>query len=381
MVKRPTHHFLADCRDFFTFFFYYIQRKTVISSRTFERNKNRLVKFFMTKRGRYNRPFLHMTTMGVLAIGVLVAPTLADTYPIFSSRNTSVLGAAIAAAPQSINVDQNVFETKESSKPRDQIVTYTVESGDTVESIAKKFSSPNNPISPDTIRWANDLKSDDITTGDQLKILPVTGVAHKVEPGDTVYSIAKLYGIDAQAIVDYPFNDFANQETFALTTGEILIVPGGKPPVGSSGSTDTVPTPYVASLSGPVHAAGGGWYFPVGDSVITQYYSWYHQAIDIAGPVGTPVYAAHSGTIERVSYGTYDTGYGNNVWINDGDGIETHYAHLDSQGPIVSVGQQVIGGKTVIGYRGNTGRSTGPHTHFEIRVNGVLINPLQYVSP
>src|SRR6267154_6619941 len=102
-------------------------------------------------------------------------------------------------------------------------------------------------------------------------------------------------------------------------------------------------------------------------------------ALDIAGPIGSAVYAAHSGTVDSVSVGTFDTGYGNNVWIDDGDGIRTHYAHLNSVN--VSAGQRVTGGQSVIGFRGNTGRSTGPHTHFEVEVNGSLINPLTYVSP
>jgi len=80
-----------------------------------------------------------------------------------------------------------------------------------------------------------------------------------------------------------------------------------------------------------------------------------------------------------VIVGVWDGGYGNSVWVNDGDGIKTHYAHLS--GTNVSAGQSVVGGQTIVGFRGNTGRSTGSHTHFEIQVNGVLVNPLNYVRP
>ncbi len=379
MLRGSVKNFPAEAHRFFSFFFFYIKKKTLGFSRGFEQSKNLLVKFFMIKRGRYSRPFLHITTMVVLGIGMLVAPLLADTYPVFSSQASSVLSAEVSPVPQSVNVDQDVFQTQVSAKPRDAIITYTVEKGDTVSAIARKFSTPDNPISTDTIRWANDIQDDNIAVGDQLKILPVSGVAHKVESGDSVYSIADKYKVNAQNIVEYPFNDFANPETFSLIIGEIIIVPGGVPPEDQSNYKNAEPAPFIAQSSGSMPVLSGGWSWPVGDSIITQYASWYHMALDIAGPIGTPVYAAHSGTVERVSVGTWDDGYGTNVWVNDGDGIETHYAHLNSVN--VSVGQQVTGGQSVVGFRGNTGRSTGPHTHFEIRVNGTLVNPLVYVHP
>ncbi len=323
------------------------------------------------KRGRYNRPFLHLTTMGVLGVGVLIAPFLANTYPIFASQSTPPPLASSSAEKQSALTGEEVFQTSVSEKPRDKIITYQVERGDTLATIARKFG-----ISEDTIRWENNLASNILSVGDTLKILPVTGVAYKVKPGDTVYTIAKKYNTNPQKIVDFPFNEFAGDgTTFALVTGEILIVPDGIEPAAQA---TVKPRPEVQVEHGPVPVSAGGWYWPV-SGIITQYPSWFHMALDIAGPIGTPVYAAHSGTIDYISVGTWDTGYGNNVWINDGDGIRTHYAHLNSVA--VSVGQHVIGGQTVIGYRGNTGNSTGPHTHFEIQVNHVLINPLTYVHP
>ena len=309
--------------------------------------------------------------MIALAIGILIAPFLADTYPIFAGKSPAfALQPSKASAQSTIEVGQDVFETENSQKPRDKIIVYKVEKGDTIEIIAKKFD-----ISVDTIEWENDLENGDtLSIGQELKILPVTGVAHKVQPGETIYSIAKKYNISEQGIVDFPFNTFANPETFSMVTGQIVIVPGGVEPAAQPQYTKK--QTYVAS--GPMPVGLNGWFFPV-DGSITQYASWYHMGIDIAGSIGSPVYAARSGVIEGVGMGTWDGGYGNNVWINSGDGIATHYAHLS--GVNVSVGQRVVGGQTIIGWRGNTGRSTGPHTHFEVRVNGVLINPLVYVHP
>lgn len=323
------------------------------------------------KRGRYNRPFLHLTTMVVLAVGIVIAPYLTDTYPIFASRAPAFAQQLDEQKQATIEVGGDVFGTERSQKPRDKVITYSVEKGDTIETIAKKFD-----ISIDTIKWANDLNTSDVLSiGQEIKILPVTGIAHKVVPGDTIYTIAEKYKTSTQGIVDFPFNTFANAETFALVAGQMLIVPGGVEPSVQQ-QYKSPQRVYVAS--GPMPVSSGGWYLPV-DGGVSQYPSWYHMALDIAGPVGTPVYAAHSGTVEKVLVGGYDGGYGNNVWINNGDGVKTHYAHLS--GVNVSAGQSVTGGQSVIGWRGNTGRSTGPHTHFEVQVNGVLVNPLNYVRP
>lgn len=356
-----------ELREFFGFFFYYLRKKVLIFSFRFEKHKNILVKFFLMKRGRYNRPFLHLTTMGVLLFGVLIAPFLADTFPIFSSRASVLDLATDSANKQSILVGEEVFQTAISAKPRDKIVTYTVEKGDTLSSIAKKFG-----ISEDTITWENNLTGDSLTIGQELDILPVSGIAHKVYAGDTVYSIAKKYATDAQKIVDFPFNEFAgNGESFALVTGQILIVPDGIKP-----SEQQNFRPQVFIAQGPVPVASGGFTYPVRGG-ISQFFSWYHPGLDITAPYGTPIVASHNGTVVEIHTGTYDGGYGNNVYISNGNGIVSHYAHMMAVN--VSVGQQVTGGSSVIGWIGMTGRTTGPHVHFEIRVNGATVNPLSYI--
>src|ERR1035437_11107119 len=100
------------------FFYAYIKGKVIRISIFFEAYKNALVRFFMMKRGRYSRPFLHLATMGVLGIGVISGPFLASTYPAFSSNNP--LASNSASSQQSINVGDNVFQTDISQKPRDK---------------------------------------------------------------------------------------------------------------------------------------------------------------------------------------------------------------------------------------------------------------------
>lgn len=355
----------SDFSKFCRFFFAYLKKKIITISRVFESYKNTLVRLFTIKRGRYNRPFMHLAAMGVLGIGVIVSPFLAETYPVFEGQN-NVLQIASPNTKESILVSSDVFQTIKSSRPRDKVIDYTVERGDTLSTIAEKFG-----ISVETIRWANDLTNDNITVGDSLKILPVTGIAYKVAKGDSVYSIAKKLDTEPQKIVDFPFNDFANPETFTLVEGQMLIVPDGIKPAEQSTFRRQV---YIAS--GPVTISGLGFTWPIRGN-ITQFAAWYHMALDVASPIGSPIIAAQNGVVSNVSVGTWDSGYGTNIWVKNGS-VETHYAHLS--GVNVSVGQSVTAGATTLGWIGMTGRTTGPHLHFEVRKDGSLVNPLPYLQ-
>lgn len=368
-VSANSSTFLKTFWEFVVFFTQYLKKKIITASVSFEKYKNRLVRFFLTKRGRYNRPFLHFATMLVLFIGVLIGPFLADTYPIFASNTGAVLGVDTEPQAQSIEVSDDVFETRDSKKPRDKVIEYTIQKGDTLSTIAEKFQ-----ISADTIKWSNSMSSDRLSVGDTLKILPVTGISHKVAENETIYTIAKKYDTEPQKIVDFPFNDFANPETFSLVAGQMLIVPDGVKPADQPNYIRRQPV-YIAS--GPVSISSAGFTWPVRGG-ISQFATWYHMALDITSDIGTPVLAAHDGTVSKVSLGTWDYGYGNNVYVNGNGGSGSHYAHMSSVN--VSEGQSVVAGKTVIGYVGMTGRTTGPHLHFEVSQGGVLINPMNVLQ-
>lgn len=319
------------------------------------------------KRGRYSRPFLHIAAMGVLVFGIILSPLIGESYPIFSPKTNNT--ASAQAPKESIIVGDNVFATNVSKKPRDKIITYTVQKGDTLSTIARKFG-----VSVETIQWENDITGENIAVGDDLRILPVTGLAYKVGAGETIYSIAKKLDTEPQKIADWPFNDFANPETFSLVTGQTLIVPDGIKP--SEQPTYVRPRQPVY-VQGPASVSSAGFAWPLRGGV-SQYPSWYHMALDITADVGTPIVAASNGNVSSISIGTYDGGYGNNVYISNGNGVQTHYAHMSTVA--VSPGQSVIAGKTVVGYVGLTGRTTGPHLHFEVIQNGVLVNPLGYLQ-
>ena len=114
------------------------------------------------------------------------------------------------------------------------------------------------------------------------------------------------------------------------------------------------------------------------DGIITSRFgmrgSGRHTGLDIAGSTGTPIKAAASGTVTRVSHS--NVSYGNCVMISHGNGVETLYAHCSET--YVEVGQTVSQGE-VIAARGSTGNSTGPHLHFEVRLNGTMVNPEYYI--
>lgn len=359
-------------REFVAFLIFvnaYSTARILFFSKHFELNKNRVVKNILIKRGKRNRLFLHVSTMGVLFIGVLISPYLSTSTAFSQAENLGTTSRDLSVNIQSITSD-DVFKTEASQKPRDKIIEYRVQKGDTLSTIAERFG-----ISQDTIRWENNLSSDSLSIDQSLKILPVTGVAHKVASGETVYSIAKKYGVDPQVIVDFPFNDFANPQTFSLVEGQILIVPNG---VIQQQAAPVVPHYYATGPVVPIPVGSSGFSWPV-HGVITQYFSWYHKAVDIAAPYGTPILAAQNGHVAEVFNSGWNYGYGIHVVIAGDNGLSTLYAHMRATN--VSAGEAVTAGTTVIGWIGLTGRTTGPHVHFEIRGPGnQFFNPLSYLQ-
>jgi len=353
-----------DLSAFVKFLGGYLQERTVGLLQGFEAGKGVVVEGLTAKRGRYTRPFLHTGMTGLFIVGLLLTPVITRAV---GDEESSVEGGR---GGNLLGMNGQIMETTTSIsvKPRDGVVTYIVQAGDTVSSIAKKFD-----VSIDTIRWQNDLKSiDAIKPNQTIEIPPVTGIVHKVKRGETIYSIAKKYDVNAQSIVNWPFNTYSNDETFELAVGQILVVPDGVKPAEQLWD----PKRYIAQTTpdaGSVSATGQ-FVWPTSGG-ISQRFVWYHQAIDIANKAAPAVLAADSGRV--VVAGWPDGfGYGNRVMIDHGNGFVTLYAHLSSIS--VSVGQTVNRGD-VIGRMGTTGRSTGIHLHFEVRKGGVNVDPLQYL--
>lgn len=351
--------FFQDLSDWRRGWFFYIERKLGLAASHFEEYKTFIVDLLMARRGGYQQPFLRFSLGMLLVVGVFSAPILAKSYPGGLPDRLSEFTPASAVAT-SLDLSEYGVQTQVSAKPRDQVITYIVQSGDTLASIGQKFD-----VSVDSITWASDLKSDSLSVGQELKIPPVTGIVHKVHEGETVYSIAKKYRTDAQKIVNFPFNDFSDLDTFALNIGQVLIVPDGVQPEA----------PAIVAPAPPVFAGGTGQFqWPTG-GVITQYWVWYHKGIDIANSSAPGIAAADSGIVTLVEYLRW--GYGQHIMIDHGNGFVTLYGHMSEI--YVKPGDRVSRGQ-VIGRMGSTGRSTGTHLHFEIRRGGELLNPLPFLK-
>jgi len=292
---------------------------------------------------------------------------------VVGAQNMALLQAAVHADPNpskgggSITIVENQALKAETS-PRmhtgslegaavpasDQISVYVVREGDSLSQIAEMFG-----VSMKTVMWANDIGSKGlIRPGQTLVILPISGVQYEVKKGDTLASIADKYQGDLEEIID--FNDMDADDS--LTVGTTIIIPNGML---------IEPTRSAAVATGPVKGTNSpaydGYYLrPVSGGVRSQGLHGYN-AIDIAAPIGTPVLASASGEVILSKYSEGNPwfgGYGNYIVLKHDNGTQTVYAHLSDN--LVRRGWRVVQGQ-VIGYVGNTGRSTGPHLHFEVR--------------
>lgn len=232
--------------------------------------------------------------------------------------------------------------------------THTVGEGETLSGIAEAYH-----IDVDTLLGANPEAGETLYPGDQLLILPQKGVLHTVSSGDSLWRISNIYNVEISAILAA---NAKNGEGLAI--GEKLFVPGGKP-VAAAVSSVAVSRASVSRFNWP---ASGEISSPFG-----MRWGRMHAGIDIANDTGTPVTAAMSG---RVTYAGWYGGYGYALILEHNNGYSTLYGHLS--GFAVSSGQHVRTGQQ-IAFVGNTGYSTGPHLHFEVRKDGQPVNPMNFL--
>jgi murein DD-endopeptidase MepM/ murein hydrolase activator NlpD len=191
--------------------------------------------------------------------------------------------------------------------------------------------------------------------------------------------------VKADAILSYPGNKLDLTQP-VLTVGQHVMIPGG----WRENRQWLVPTVWRANSGASRNLAGpGGCALPAGGAMGTGAFVWPttnhylsgndywsgHLGIDIAAADGAPLYAADSGMV--VYSGSIGGGYGLMIMIDHGNGYHSLYAHLSQSN--VKCGQSVSQGQS-IGLTGNSGNSTGPHLHFEVRLNGGFVNPW-YVLP
>jgi murein DD-endopeptidase MepM/ murein hydrolase activator NlpD len=270
------------------------------------------------------------------------------------------------------------------SRPRQEVISYTVSSGDAVFGIAQKFN-----IQPETILWANyDLLNDNpdmLSPGMELNIPPVNGVYYQWQEGDTLESIANQFTVDVDDILSWTGNkiDLINP---VIEPNSFIMIPGGErefkswivPTIARDNSGVSKSVYGAGACVGPFEGAygTGGFVWPTANQVLSGNDYWSgHLGIDIAGAVGDGVFASDSGVV--VFAGAATGGYGYMIMIDHGTGYQTLYAHLSSVRVLCG---QSVGQGGYIGAIGSTGNSTGPHLHFEVRYLGGFVSPW-YVLP
>jgi hypothetical protein len=281
------------------------------------------------------------------------------------------------------------LETIIPTRPRVDVITYTVKSGDTLFVIAENYG-----LKPETVLWGNfEVLNDNphlLAPDQELNLLPVDGTYYEWKQGDNLGAIADFFKVTAQDIINYPGNHFDLTETDTsgeqIEPGTWLIVPGGKRAIKDWGPPSISRTdPASASYYGAGHcgtvydgAYGTGTFvWPTTDRNISGYHynPGVHPAIDIGGAEGNSIFATDSGVI--VFAGWSDYGYGYMIVVDHGNGWQSAYAHLSAVA--VTCGQSVYQGG-YIGALGSTGNSSGPHLHFELAINGAKVNPLDYLQ-
>ncbi len=323
-----------------------------------------------TKKNLRNRTF---SIIGVLlVVNTAVAHVLTTQIVTRSYAETIVKDASVVIPSEIDIVSESPAEatiTIPVAEDKATISTYIVKEGDTLSSIAE-----THDISVNTIRWANSLGAKStIRVGQKLTILPVTGVQYTIKKGDTISSIAKKFSADTEEILNS--NDL--EDASKIKIGMVLIIPDAAPlavapvkkseskpkTVSSSKEATTKNTDNNTNSSSKEAISTKGFVTPIASGILTQGRHGTN-GVDFGAPIGTAIYAAKDGVVILSKALGYNGGYGGYIVIDHGDGTQTLYAHLS--GVSVEVGETVSAG-AVIGKSGNTGRSTGPHLHFEVR--------------
>ncbi|HOK87478.1 MAG TPA: M23 family metallopeptidase [Fervidobacterium sp.] len=231
-------------------------------------------------------------------------------------------------------------------------IDYKVQAGDTLYDLSKNF---NIPI-PVLMDWNPSISPSNLKIGQTLKIPLVSGIMYKPSKALTLSALAKYFFIDPEEITSVNLsigsNIPANKEVFV--------------PVGKVNTSFTQLADFVWPAYGSITSEFGWRLHPIYNK------NMFHSGIDIGVPLSTPVFAARGGTVK---YAGWQSGYGNVIIIDHG-GYQTYYAHLSKIN--VYIGLRVEKGD-FIARSGNTGTSTGPHLHFEVRKNDEPNDPVAYL--
>ncbi len=289
-------------------------------------------------------------------IQLLEAPINAD--PLVLTKEADIVMTNSSVLDSEAGPSGSSADVLEAKSINGQISVYTVKKGDNISSIAKLYG-----VSVNTILWANNLsKGVALKEGQDLIILPISGINHVVKNGETLSGIVKKYGADMDEVLAY--NDLTVNSVLKL--GDEILMPDvdiAEPTaVASKTNSSTAGTSRYLGGSGPYYP--GYYAMPIYGAHKTQdTHGW--NGIDFGAPIGTYIYAAADGVVTvSTMNGGWNKGYGNYVVINHPNGTQTLYGHATAV--FVKYGDSVKKGQ-VIASVGSTGKSTGPHLHFEVR--------------
>jgi murein DD-endopeptidase MepM/ murein hydrolase activator NlpD len=321
------------------------------------------------------------STVTPTATGVALPSDLAT--PVFSTNNQA---GGVFRLPEVLTT--SAAGTAE-VEDRLEYVHYIVQEGDTIFDIAERYG-----LAAETILWTNwyilGEMPDAIYPGNEVLIPPVDGAMYQWYTGDGLNGVSDYFSVSPEDIINFSLNNLdpdtiGNWSNPNIEAGTMLFVPGGSRP-----NTSWIPA-RGEEISGNSYlgpgACSGILYGNIGTGTFTwpttaHYLSGYdytppvHNGLDFDGDFGSPIYAADSGVI--IYSGWSDRGYGNLIVIDHDGGWQTYYAHL-MDGTLLGCGTNVVKGE-LIASMGSTGNSTGPHLHFEMRLNGTPQNPWLYLN-
>lgn len=316
-----------------------------------------------------------------------VIPSIIQDYrqTLLARGNTTVLEIVVAEEVTCHRAEAPIDKVGDAEQAKrvllrgtDRVKVHVVKSGENLWSIAN-----SNSLTVDDLRRANpNLQNlNMIKVGQEINLIvpdPYLTIHSKeryvyisyLPFSETVKSDSSLWpwesyvekaGVHGRKEVTVSIDRTNGNETGRQVLAERLL--------SSSSSQSYV----LGTKKNPTSAVGLVW---PAQGRITSPFGWrrreFHRGVDIGAPYGAPVYACKGGT---VAFAAWNGGYGRLVIIDHGGGMESYYAHLSSIA--VSVGQ-TVGMGDCLGYVGNTGRSTGAHLHFEIRIDGEAQNPIGY---
>lgn len=235
---------------------------------------------------------------------------------------------------------------------------YIIEEGDNLTTISRKIGANlDTLVSVNKITNANRLRP-----GQKIVIPNRNGLLYTIKKDESIEEIAERYDVSLNRVLS--FNKISDPND--IEVGDDIFLPGAKytldERIDKFGQMFSIPTTItrISSVFGyRVHPITG---------VRTK-----HMGVDIPGRLNTPVYAARKG---KVIFAGYSGGYGNLVIVRHDKGYTTYYGHLNS---ITTRAGATVGVGVMIGRMGSTGRSTGSHLHFEVRRNGVALNPAAFI--